>query len=71
MTPAEAIRTCGAQLSSFEVREILDFPEVYFVGRTDKKIQAKVNGTNNYGYDEDSGDYILVPHDQIAYRCVG
>lgn len=24
--------------------------------------------TNNYGYDDERGDYLVVPHDHLAYR---
>jgi dual specificity tyrosine-phosphorylation-regulated kinase 2/3/4 len=68
MTPQEAIKKFGSQLSAYEICEILDYPEIYFVGQGAKKIQGKVNAVNNGGYDEESGDYIAVQHDHVAYR---
>lgn len=42
---------------------------MYFVGpNCDKKQSTKENSTNNHGFDDDRGDYLLVPHDHIMYR---
>jgi dual specificity tyrosine-phosphorylation-regulated kinase 2/3/4 len=56
-------------LSEFERKEILDFPSVYCIGaRSKKKAAVLDNTTNNYGYDDDRGDYLVVNHDHLAYR---
>ncbi|KAJ7490045.1 hypothetical protein B0H11DRAFT_1051727 [Mycena galericulata] len=56
-------------LSEFERKEILDFPSVYCIGARSKKKPAVLdNSTNNYGYDDDRGDYLVVNHDHLAYR---
>lgn len=70
MTPQEAIKKFGSLLSAYEICEILDYPEIWFVGHEAKKLQGKVNAVNNGGYDEESGDYIVVQHDHVAYRHV-
>jgi dual specificity tyrosine-phosphorylation-regulated kinase 2/3/4 len=42
---------------------------VYYTGaRSDKKSATLENSTNNYGYDDDRGDYLVVNHDHLAYR---
>lgn len=56
-------------LSEFERKEILDFPAVYYIGAKSRKKPAVLdNSTNNYGYDDDRGDYLVVNHDHLAYR---
>ncbi|KAL1745452.1 hypothetical protein HDZ31DRAFT_36383 [Schizophyllum fasciatum] len=56
-------------LSEYEKKEILDYPSVYCVGaRSKKKMATPENSTNNYGYDDDRGDYLVINHDHLAYR---
>jgi dual specificity tyrosine-phosphorylation-regulated kinase 2/3/4 len=56
-------------LSEYERKEILDFESVYFYGqRSHKKPATLDNSTNNHGYDDDRGDYLVVNHDHLAYR---
>ncbi|KAJ6611802.1 hypothetical protein B0H10DRAFT_2055222 [Mycena sp. CBHHK59/15] len=69
-TPAAILKGSQAQfLSEYERKEILDFPSVYCIGaRSKKKAAVLDNSTNNYGYDDDRGDYLVVNHDHLAYR---
>jgi dual specificity tyrosine-phosphorylation-regulated kinase 2/3/4 len=56
-------------LSQYERKEILDFPSVYCFGaRSKKKPATPENTTNNFGYDDERGDYLVVNHDHLAYR---
>ena len=56
-------------LSDYERKEILEYPNVYFIGaRSDKKPAMRDNATNNYSYDDDRGDYQIVNGDHLAYR---
>ena len=56
-------------LSEFEKREVLDYPSVYYYGaHSDKKPATVDNSTNNHGYDDDRGDYLVVNRDHLAYR---
>lgn len=56
-------------LSEYERKEILDYPSVYCIGADSKKNAALPdNPTNNYGYDDERGDYLVVNHDHLAYR---
>lgn len=58
-----------AYLSEYECKEILDYPSVYCIGaKSDKKRATLDNTTNNHGYDDERGDYLIVPHDHLAYR---
>jgi dual specificity tyrosine-phosphorylation-regulated kinase 2/3/4 len=58
-------------LSSFEQKEVLKYPEVYFLNVLERKLNGgpeKLSGTHNHGYDNDQGEYQYVIHDHIAYR---
>ncbi|TFY59885.1 hypothetical protein EVJ58_g5496 [Rhodofomes roseus] len=70
VTPAALLKSTQAQyLSDFEKREMLDYPSVYCYGaHSDKKPATVDNATNNHGYDDDRGDYLVVNHDHLAYR---
>lgn len=51
------------------MEEIRGHEKIYFVGpNCEKKQASKANPTNNFGYDDERGDYLLVPHDHILYR---
>jgi dual specificity tyrosine-phosphorylation-regulated kinase 2/3/4 len=56
-------------LSQFERKEILDYASIYCFGvRSKKKPATPENTTNNFGYDDERGDYLVVNHDHLAYR---
>lgn len=47
----------------------MDYPSVYYIGaHSDKKQAQRNNVTNNYGYDDERGDYLIADHDHLAYR---
>nr|AXF50741.1 protein kinase [Inonotus obliquus] len=57
------------QLSDYERKEILDYPSIYYIGnRNEKKLATRDSSSNNYGYDDDRGDYLVINHDHLAYR---
>ena len=72
MTPAQAIQSSAGLLNIFEKGEIIDYKEgVYFCGRKDAKKHVgdiSAGGTNNFGYDDERGDYNIVMGDHLAYR---
>ncbi|KAM5181464.1 dual specificity tyrosine-phosphorylation-regulated kinase 3 [Mantella aurantiaca] len=68
LTPEQVQKQHKHQLSSYELQEISNFHEIYFMGPNAKKRQGIVGGPNNGGYDDDQGGYLLVPHDHLAYR---
>jgi dual specificity tyrosine-phosphorylation-regulated kinase 2/3/4 len=56
-------------LSEYERKEILDYSSIYSIGARGKKKPATIDNTaNNYGYDDERGDYFVVNHDHLAYR---
>eukprot|EP01134_Creolimax_fragrantissima_P001985 CFRG1985T1 len=62
MTPDEAIARYGAKLTRQEMIEIQKVKCVYYLGQN-------ANKSGHYqGYDESTGDYIIVLHDHINFR---
>ncbi|KAG9080180.1 hypothetical protein FRC06_006979 [Ceratobasidium sp. 370] len=56
-------------LCEYERKGMMDFPRVYCVGAGSKKNMATLNNSaNNYGYDDERGDYLVIKHDHLAYR---
>lgn len=68
MSPEQAMKHYMHKLSAYEHHEIFNYPQIYFLGPSSKKRQGVIGGPQNCGYDDDSGQYVYVPHDHIAYR---
>lgn len=68
MTPAQALELYDKHLSRYERREILEYDEVYFLGISAQKIDAPTPDGQNFGYDDERGDYVMVKGDHIAFR---
>ncbi|KAI1389396.1 uncharacterized protein F4822DRAFT_199117 [Hypoxylon trugodes] len=66
--PHEAIRI--AMLNIYEKGEIVDYNDVYFCGTQNaSKVIGDLNSNlPNFGYDDERGDYTIVPGDHLAYR---
>ncbi|KAF9882327.1 dual specificity protein kinase pom1 [Colletotrichum karsti] len=64
----EAIRI--AMLNIYERGEIVDYNDVYFCGTQNarKVVGDLQSDAPNFGYDDDRGDYSIVPGDHLAYR---
>jgi dual specificity tyrosine-phosphorylation-regulated kinase 2/3/4 len=68
MPPGKALKLfMDTSLNSFEQSEILDYKQIYFVGKTQEKLSGEKQNQNN-GFDDDRGDYKIVINDHIAYR---
>lgn len=66
---ADASSLYSRYLSPYEKEEILEHKKIYFVGPNCDKKQATIeNTTNNHGFDDERGDYLVVPHDHLKYR---
>ncbi|KAH6891349.1 hypothetical protein B0T10DRAFT_309999 [Thelonectria olida] len=66
--PHEAIRI--AMLNIYERGEIVDYSDVYFCGtqHAHKVVGDLQSNSPNFGYDDERGDYTIVPGDHLAYR---
>lgn len=93
-SPAQILAKSRDDLTLFERREILDYPQVYFHaalavkkrrrnGEVISELLASVavdasavtsettddsDDPMNSGFDDSRGDYLVVPHDHLAYR---
>lgn len=68
LSPNKALRMTN--LNIFERGEIMDYRDIYFCGTSDaKKHVGDLNAeSTNFGYDDNRGDYNIVPGDHLAYR---
>jgi dual specificity tyrosine-phosphorylation-regulated kinase 2/3/4 len=68
VSPGQAIQQ--ANVNIYERGEIVDYSDIYFVGTTNanKHVGELSANTENFGYDDERGDYSIVPGDHLAYR---
>ncbi|KAI2605933.1 uncharacterized protein GGS25DRAFT_363358 [Hypoxylon fragiforme] len=66
--PREAIQI--AILNRYEKGEIVDYNDVYFCGTQNAgKVVGDIESKlPNFGYDDERGDYTIVPGDHLSYR---
>ena len=67
MTPAQAIQRHSNLLTPYEQSEVLEYPEVWYVGNGVRG-QRKPTHNHNHGFDDERGDYAIVLNDHMAYR---
>lgn len=69
ITPEEAKAKYSSMLTSYEMNEIKDFPEIYYLGIPSKKVRVKpMAGSDNYGFDDGEHHYKSIVGDHLAYR---
>ncbi|XP_041110261.1 dual specificity tyrosine-phosphorylation-regulated kinase 4-like isoform X3 [Polyodon spathula] len=68
ITPAEALKHFRNRLTQYEQEEIMDYPELWFLGLDSNKIEGVHGEPHNCGYDDEHGSYLKVLHDHIGYR---
>ncbi|XP_031567737.1 dual specificity tyrosine-phosphorylation-regulated kinase 4-like isoform X2 [Actinia tenebrosa] len=68
MSPATAVKAYSDRLTTFEQSEILDYPEIWFLGLDAKKIEGMPGGPQNNHYDDENGSYLKSLHDHLMYR---
>mmetsp|Transcript_27184 Transcript_27184/g.88833 ORF Transcript_27184/g.88833 Transcript_27184/m.88833 type:complete len:694 (+) Transcript_27184:149-2230(+) len=68
LTPAAALKLYMNSMTLYEQGEILDYPQVYYVGPNAQKHKPTADATDNHGFDDDRGDYLWVMHDHVSYR---
>ncbi|KAJ4306117.1 serine/threonine protein kinase, CMGC, dual-specificity [Collariella sp. IMI 366227] len=68
VSPQEAIRI--AVLNIYERGEIVDYKDVFFCGTQNaaKVVGDPQSDSPNFGYDDERGDYTIVPGDHLSYR---
>ena len=69
MSPHSALKAYAPYLSLYERTEILEYPNVYFVGPNAVKAPASPELTGcNFGFDDERGDYKIISKDHLCYR---
>ena len=68
LSPQQAIN--NSNLNIYEKGEIVDFQDVYFCGSplANKHVGELSTATLNFGYDDERGDYSIIPGDHLLYR---
>ncbi|KAI4466147.1 dual specificity protein kinase [Holotrichia oblita] len=64
----KALRLYGNRLTEYEKTEIEKYPKIWYLGLDACKIHGEHGGSQNGGFDDDSGSYNKVLHDHIGYR---
>jgi dual specificity tyrosine-phosphorylation-regulated kinase 2/3/4 len=62
MTPTDALKLYGNRLTEFEKNEIEKYSKIWYLGLNACKIHGEPGGSQNCGYDDESGSYIKVRH---------
>ncbi|XP_060528283.1 dual specificity tyrosine-phosphorylation-regulated kinase 4-like [Cylas formicarius] len=68
LTSIEALRLYGNRLTEYEKTEIEKYSKIWYLGLSACKIHGEQGGSQNGGYDDESGSYNKVLHDHICYR---
>ena len=68
LSPTDTVKNYGGLLTPYELTEILNYPEVYFLGNANRKVQFNASDPRNAGFDDPNGHYRLMPGDQLAFR---
>lgn len=67
-SPLIVIGKFREKLSKFELAEILKFSQIFCIGIDGKKIEGNGNALENYGFDDEQGDYKVCVNDHVGYR---
>ena len=71
MDPRNVLLNLKRYLTDYEKNEILDYDIIYYLNVMHRKIKGiySPDGPENYGFDNEKGEYIAVKiHEHIAYR---
>ncbi|OMJ90070.1 hypothetical protein SteCoe_7651 [Stentor coeruleus] len=60
------LKLFSSSLNAYEQTEILSYSEIYYIGSGITKI--KTTSLNNFGFDDEKGDYKILIGDHIVYR---
>jgi dual specificity tyrosine-phosphorylation-regulated kinase 2/3/4 len=68
LSPAAVLAKYSSFLTPYETSEILNYPEIYYVGVPTAKLQQTSTAKHNLGFDIGSHHYKATARDHIAYR---
>lgn len=67
LSPKMALTYFKVEMTEYEKAEILEYPEIFYIGKLFNKIKPDSSGYN-FSFDDERGDYLLVAGDHIGYR---
>ncbi|OMJ69227.1 hypothetical protein SteCoe_33100 [Stentor coeruleus] len=67
LTGLEVIKTMNDALTEYELKEVVNYSEVYFIGDHKSKIHGSLRELN-WGYDDNDANYKVLIGDHLAYR---
>lgn len=59
MTPLHSLKDFGHNLTAYEQKEILEYPDVWFLGMDSKKVEGIPGAAQN------SGAHFIAPHTSL------
>jgi dual specificity tyrosine-phosphorylation-regulated kinase 2/3/4 len=63
------LQAYAEHLCDYEQEEVFEHKYIYFVGEgSAKKKATRRDATNNYGYDDERGDYQVIQGDHVMFR---
>jgi dual specificity tyrosine-phosphorylation-regulated kinase 2/3/4 len=68
LSAAQTLKYYGDFLNGYEQGEILDYPRIFYVNTKESMLRVnkiRKNGSKNYGYDDENGDYHITVGDHI------
>lgn len=68
ISPQEALDKYPLLLTPYEKDEIVNFSEIYYLGRRNCKITPSLDDPNNMGFDDENNNANLIVGDHLAYR---
>ncbi|XP_067937121.1 dual specificity tyrosine-phosphorylation-regulated kinase 4-like [Watersipora subatra] len=68
LSPQDALKQFRNRLTEYEQTEILEYPEIWYLGLDSQKVQGRIESAQNHGYDDDNGTYVKTIGDHMVYR---
>ncbi|OHT06997.1 Dual specificity tyrosine-phosphorylation-regulated kinase 3 [Tritrichomonas foetus] len=68
ISPDIAIEKYSSSLNSYEIKEIINFQEIFFIGHSESKISPNSNEATNFGFDDKNHHYRAKIGDHIGFR---
>lgn len=67
MKPKKVLASLKQELTTYEQGEILKYNEIHYIGSINNKLMP-TQEKENYGFDDNHNDYLLVKNDHIGFR---
>ena len=68
LTPENALKKYREQLQPYEINEIKEYKEIFYISKPEHKLPKWDESQRNHGWDDKKGFYLLKEHDHLIYR---